>query len=638
MSFVHGTLLLAGLAASTAAALCYIHGERRRRAMLSSFAARELVPQLAGSVSARKRLFKRSLLIAALFLLFVALARPQYGFHWQEVRRKGIDLLFLLDTSKSMLAQDVVPNRLERSTLGIADFVQKLDGDRVGLVPFSGQAFLLCPLTLDYDAFFQSLAQVDVNFIPLGGTNIAAAIAEAQKTLSSSGNKKIVILVSDGEDLSGDALDAAKKAAEDGIIIYTVGVGTAAGELIPVKDGTASFVKDEKGQVVKSRLDEKMLQEMAAATGGAYLPLGAHAEGLEQIYREHLQLLPQTEQAERMSRMPIERFTWPLFAAFVLLIVEFLMNDRKEGQSKKKKLTLSRILFRSQRAACFIGVLFIATAAAEAAPHEAQKAYDKGDYAQALEGYAKEAEKKPENALLRFNLGTAAYRAKKYEQAAESFNSALKTDELSLQEKAYYNRGNALFRAGEESLNANEQATIKYWEEALHSFESASRLKPDDEDAAYNYRFVKKKLDELKKQQQNQQQQKHADQKGEEQQQPEQQQAGAQSPEKQEPKKDEEKQETRQEAPPAGEKQDGKASQEPVKKEESEQQKANGQKEERNEDRAESQARAQRKEGEMSKEEAEALLNAMRGEEAEVRIIPEDEMQKPGDEQPLRDW
>ena len=172
---------------------------------------------------------------------------------------------------------------------------------------------------------------LDTQIIPQGGTDLASAIREAQYAFSNNANHKILVLVTDGEDLEGEALSAAKEAAGKGLTIYTVGVGTPAGELIPLQKngGGVAFAKDEKGRVVKSRLDEKMLQDIARETGGQYEPMGQQAEGLEAIYQKKLSLVPKQELAERKQKVPLDRFEWPLLAAFILLLLEFGLSDRK---------------------------------------------------------------------------------------------------------------------------------------------------------------------------------------------------------------------------------------------------------------------------------------------------------------------
>ncbi len=512
MQFAHSIWLLAGVAACGILSLSFYFFQKKSTAALQEFASGRLLEKLTLGVSPKKRMIKRVILVMAMASIFVALARPQMGFQWKEVKRKGIDILVAVDTSKSMLAEDVRPNRLERSKFGIMDFVSKLEGDRVGLLPFAGTAFLMCPLTLDYNAFRNSLEALDTEIIPQGGTDLASAIYEAEAAFQNDANHKILVLVTDGEDLEGAALSAATEAKGKGLTIYTVGVGTPSGELIPLtrggKDGV--FVKDETGQPVKSRLDETMLQKIAGATGGRYEPLGQQAEGLEAIYREKLSLVPKQELAERMQRVPIERFQWPLMLAFILLLAEFAISDRKRS---RKNFPVIKTAYRRipkigrVAGATSVGVLillaifFLGFGGAHASPGDAEAAYKAGNYDLAVEGYRSEAQKSPEEPQLQFNLGTAAYKGKQYPEALMSFKRALNVQDIHLQNQSYYNTGNTLYRLGEETEKQNPQQTIQHWEASIQAYDNALKLKPEDQDAEFNKEFVKKRLEALKKNQ-----------------------------------------------------------------------------------------------------------------------------------------
>jgi len=208
--------IFVGLGVTVLTFLLCLWQQRKRQKDLHNFATAEILGALIHNVSPLRRKLKTALIFLAIFFLFVTLARPQYGFHWVDVKRKGIDILFALDTSKSMLAQDIKPNRLERARYAILDFVGKLEGDRVGLMPFAGSAYLMCPLTTDYQAFESSLLAVDTKTIPKGGTNIPELLNQAEKTLSNNANHKILIIVTDGENLQGDIEKAATAAKEGG--------------------------------------------------------------------------------------------------------------------------------------------------------------------------------------------------------------------------------------------------------------------------------------------------------------------------------------------------------------------------------------------------------------------------------------
>src|SRR5499427_2028067 len=332
MQFAQPIWLLAGLAACAALVWQFRRFDQRQRVALTQFASARLLPRLASSISTSGKLVKRVLFTLGIACVFIALARPQAGFEFQETHRKGLDLLLAVDTSKSMLAQDVKPDRLTRAKMAVEDLLGHLDGDRVGLIAFAGNAFLQCPLTLDYDAFRQSLDAVNVGIIPRGGTDIASAIHEAEAALEGQGhNERILVLMTDGEDLEGSALEAARAAGKHGLKIFTVGVGSANGELIPLIDekGETQFAKDGSGQFVKSRLDESMLKQIAEATGAMYVPLGQQAQGLETIYQKGLAPFTRHELTSRMHKVYIERFQWPLALGLLCLMAEPLIGIRR---------------------------------------------------------------------------------------------------------------------------------------------------------------------------------------------------------------------------------------------------------------------------------------------------------------------
>jgi Ca-activated chloride channel family protein len=306
---------------------------RRRATDLAAFAEAGLVERLAPDVDRRRRGLRDALRLLALAALVIGLAGPQWGFHWEEVHREGIDLIVAVDTSRSMLAADVKPTRLERAKLAVQDLVDFLDGDRVGLVAFAGTAFLECPLTLDYAAFERSLRALQVGIIPRGGTALSRAVdASLDAFEAREGKHQAIILITDGEDHEGDVAEAAERAAERGVKIYTVGIGTAEGELIPVtEEGQRGYVKDRDGQVIKSRLDEETLQRIAATTGGAYVRGLGPALGLDEVFRDHIAKMERREVATSLERRYEKRFQIPLAIALVLLLVESLVGDRRRA-------------------------------------------------------------------------------------------------------------------------------------------------------------------------------------------------------------------------------------------------------------------------------------------------------------------
>ncbi len=518
MDFSQPLWLIFGLIVCLGLLLYFRLLAQQRRVALEKFVARQLLGRLTGNISTARRHIKKGLVLAAVFLVFVALARPQVGSQWVEVKRKGIDLLFAIDTSKSMLAEDIKPNRLERASLAIADFVEKLSGDRVGLMPFAGTAYLLCPLTIDYDAFMQSLAAVNTSLIPQGGTNIEAVIGKAVQTLGNAANHKILIILTDGENLQGNAIEAAEAAGKQGLTIYTVGVGTSQGELIPVKkDSGQDFIKDASGNFVTSRLDAETLTKVSEKSKGLYVPLGAAGEGLATIYQQKLALIPKDDLLERRHKVPIERFEWPLALALLLLIIEMLIGERKISLAMPllpwAKAFLARLRWRRAGKVLGLTILLLASFFNNAYASEGEDAYQRGDYLQASEYYQRKLAESPDDPQLLYNYGTAAYKNNMYDEAITAFSGALKSDKVDLQKKAYYNRGNSQYAKGSEIRQADAQGAANQWRQAVSSLNSALELDPADADAEYNKNLIAKQLEELEKQLEHDKQQKQNDQK-----------------------------------------------------------------------------------------------------------------------------
>ena len=499
MKFAEPSWLIAGLAIMALLLLLYRRFDRRQRAALAEFASSHLVAKLTSSFSPGRRRFKRALFMAAIAFTCVALARPQWGYHWIDEKERGIDILFAIDTSKSMLTQDVTPDRLTRAKLAITDFVRKLDGDRVGLIAFAGEAFLQAPLTLDYDAFQDTLDSIDVNTIPRGGTDISSAIEEAQAAFGKSQqNKKILVLITDGEDLEGSSVDTARAAAKDGLVIYTVGVGTASGGLIPVPNpnGGTDFVKDASGEYVKSHLDENTLTQIAGATGGIYEPLGQQGQGLGVIYDKALASMPKHELSSRRAKVYEERYEWPLAAGLVCLIASIMIGTRRRDADKGKPAFAGRA---ATAAAAILALMAIPTLA-RASAQSAESAYKKGDYTKAQSQYEEVAAQHPDVGPLQYDLGAASYKTGDFDTALPAFQKALGSDDIGVQQQAYYNMGNTQYRLGQKTEKSSPQDTIKQWQSAVQSYDAALKLKPDDADAKFNRDFVEKKLEKLQKQ------------------------------------------------------------------------------------------------------------------------------------------
>ena len=310
----------------------YLWAMARRKRLMNRFAGKSLAGSIASAVSVGRRISRIVMLMAAGSLMVFSLARPQWGFEWKEAKFKGIDMLIAVDVSKSMIASDVKPNRLERAKFGIKDLVRKLNGDRVGLVAFAGTAFLQCPLTIDYNGFLLTLDDLGVNTIPRGGTNIAAAIKEAAEVFKGQEKKyKALILITDGDDLEGDPLKAAREAAAQGLKIYCVGVGPFEGSLIPSagESSQGGWVADRLGLVVKTKLNEELLKNIAISTGGSYVRAAQSDFGLVLLYDRSISKLEKKEIEGKMNKQYQERFQYFLGAALLLLLIEPFIPEKK---------------------------------------------------------------------------------------------------------------------------------------------------------------------------------------------------------------------------------------------------------------------------------------------------------------------
>lgn len=299
---------------------------------MNRFVEKSLAGSIAPTISAERKIAKMAMLIVAISLMVFSLARPQWGFEWKETKMKGLDIMIAVDVSKSMLATDVKPNRLERTKFGIKDLVKKLNGDRIGLIAFSGTAFLQCPLTIDYNGFLLTLDDLNINTIPRGGTSISGAIREAINVFKGQDKKyKTLIIITDGDDLEGDPVKAAKEASEQGVKIYCLGVGTFEGALIPAVDerGSRGWVADKGGNVVKTKLNEEMLKNIAISTGGSYVRATQSDFGLVLLYDKSISKLEKKDIEGKMNKQYQERFIYFLGIALLILLVEPFLSERK---------------------------------------------------------------------------------------------------------------------------------------------------------------------------------------------------------------------------------------------------------------------------------------------------------------------
>lgn len=310
-----------------------VRASKRRDELIRMFCEEGLIKRIIPELNPGRHKLKASLIVVAVLFLLFSLMKPRWGYQWEELKRSGVDIVVAVDLSTSMLAEDVKPNRLKRAKIEIEDFLNIIQGDRIGLVAFAGESFLQCPLTLDYSAFRMFLDYLDTDLIPVQGTAIGSALKESIKALKSKkkNNSKAIILITDGEDNFEDPVKMAEKAKEAGIKIFAIGIGSIGGSPIPSADGSGGFKKDKSGQLIMSTLDERTLQNIALTTGGRYVRSVTGDMDLEKIYVEGIKReLEDQELKSKRVKIYEERYQWFLIVSILLLLTESFLSERKK--------------------------------------------------------------------------------------------------------------------------------------------------------------------------------------------------------------------------------------------------------------------------------------------------------------------
>lgn len=324
--------LLFGLLLVPLLALLLWRAARVRRRALDRFGDDELVSLLAASVHRRNRTLRALLLVGSVGFLLTALARPQFGTRVETVRREGRDVVVALDLSRSMLAEDVAPNRLQRAKLEILRLVDRLEGDRIGLVAFAGQAFVQSPLTTDYAATQLFLDAMDVDLVPVQGTNLGEAMNVALDLFDEEVREfRVLLIVTDGEDHEGEVGEAIRRATDAGVRVFTVGIGSSDGVPIPEFDDAGNqrgFQRDADGNVVTTRLDEAILRRIADATGGGFHLSTPQSVELDALIDEMSVVGTREIDAREIAQFE-EQFQLFLGAAILLLLIEPLLPERR---------------------------------------------------------------------------------------------------------------------------------------------------------------------------------------------------------------------------------------------------------------------------------------------------------------------
>ncbi len=313
-----------------------IWSQKKKKQLLDFFLSESLVYRLLDPLTLKRVKIDTILTVFAVFFLILALTQPRWGYYWKDLTQEGVDIIIALDVSNSMLAQDIKPNRLERAKHKIIDLLNMLEGDRVGLVAFAGTSYLQCPLTLDYSAARIFLNAIDTNLIPVQGTAIGHAIRTSVEAFNEEDTQsRVIILITDGEDHTGDALPSAKWAKEHETKIFAIGIGQKIGAPIPNNDAeNPGFKKDAYGEVILSKLDEPTLQAMALHTKGSYVRSVSGDMDLQKIYLENIKhsVKKKKTKTER-RRVWKERFQWMIFVSLLCLLLRYAGKQKFEKKT-----------------------------------------------------------------------------------------------------------------------------------------------------------------------------------------------------------------------------------------------------------------------------------------------------------------
>jgi Ca-activated chloride channel family protein len=522
----------------------YSYLQYHRRKKMESFGDGELTRRLSAEDVPAMHHLKFSLFLLGLICLIFALANPQVGSSLEKGTRKGVDIMICMDISNSMLAEDIQPNRLEASKMALSRFIDKLQGDRIGLVVFAGKAFVQLPITSDYAAAKMFINIVKPSLISEQGTNIADALDLAtvsmlpedgkiqQKQLSDL-TSKVILVVSDGEDHNDESIEMAQEVHKLGITIHTIGIGNTLGEPIPLRDkyGNPTFKKDRDGNTVMTRLNEEVLQDIAHAGGGTYVHASNANMGFETILNK-INAMNKTDIQEVTFTRYDSKFQIPLMLSLLFFLIEALLFTTP---SKLKQLLQKMQSQVKGKTALVILALMVVIPVAQAQTKAELSAIRKGNeqfktaeqfrkdamdlmakggevnkrnadekmkkaseqYQQAEINYRKAMETTHNYDKANYNLGNSLYRQERYEEAGKAYESVAnnKSSSNDLRERAYHNMGNSLLKQ-------------EKYKESIDAYKNALKLNPKDMDSKYNLEYARKKMmQQMQQQQQNQQNQ-----------------------------------------------------------------------------------------------------------------------------------
>lgn len=462
MQFTHPFFLYLTLALAPLLAGGILLARWRRARDLRVFAAPALVQRLAAHLSPGRGALKTLAWWAGLVLLGLALAGPQWGSRMVEVHRRGLDVLIALDVSRSMLAEDVKPNRLQRAQQELSALIDRLDGDRIGILAFAGNAQVACPLTTDRAAAKMFLADLGPESVAVPGTSLGGVIRTALESFPKGGEGyRVLVLLTDGEDHRSDPEAAAREAKDAGVKVLAIGFGTPGGEPIPLRDasgGVAGYLKDAQGRTVVSRLDEGLLKRLAETTGGAYWPSMTGSLEADRLAEVIGRMQTRDLGAGKYSAAE-DRFQFPLALAVLLLLFSFWLPQRRGAWWLALPLALA--------------LAAPARAGMQGDINAGNRAYTQGRFDQALQKYQDAQIKNPESPVVQYDLGNALHRTGKAEDAQKAYLKATRAKDPKLRASAWYNLGNTLMQA-------------RSYAPAVDAYVRALQASPRDPDALNN--------------------------------------------------------------------------------------------------------------------------------------------------------
>ena len=463
---------------------------RNQKKRLRKFGDPRLLRELMPDVSRFRPVVKFWILQGSLALLIVMLARPQFGTKINNEQRVGIETIIAMDISNSMLAEDITPSRLDRCKMMVENLVDHFTNDKIGLIVFAGDAFVQLPITSDYVSAKMFLSSIDPSMMATQGTDIARAIDMAVHSFTQEeGIGKAIIVITDGEDHEGGALEATKAAKDAGMRVYVLGVGSTKGSPIPIP-GTGDYMKDNTGNTVMSALNEEMCRQVAQAGGGAYIHVENNSAAQDQLDNE-LDKLAKKETTSTVYSEFDEQFQAVAILALLLIILEICIFDRRNPLLKRLSL------FGSKKKAATVMLLFVAMAVSAQTDRqyirEGNKQFRIGDYAKAEVSYRKAVEKNPKNPQAAFNLGNALMAQKKDSAAIQQFEQSARIETNPVRKSAAYHNMGVICQ------------THKMYGEAIEAYKNALRNNPNDDETRYNLvlcKHLKNKQDEKQKQNQ----------------------------------------------------------------------------------------------------------------------------------------